>query len=138
MALRVPNCCFCFDLKYGFLTFGVISLICRVIILTMSWGSAVLAADVIANLAMVDDAGVFYKVASSYNFNITAMLGYATATTIALFFALRGIMMEKSILIFPYIVVLVIEIIADILLHIYLIAVVTNMFLISLLISVGK
>ncbi|KAF2906167.1 hypothetical protein ILUMI_00005 [Ignelater luminosus] len=135
MMLKVSKCCFCCDLKYGFITFTVISLICRVIAITIYWGVAAAASNIPVVPNQTGNIDMSFNTSVLYSVSVTPGLGYILATTVLLIIALRGIIMEKSILIFPYIVVLVLEIIANTLLHFCLVAVVSAFFLISLIIS---
>ncbi|KAF2906168.1 hypothetical protein ILUMI_00006, partial [Ignelater luminosus] len=112
--------------------------ICRVVAITILWGTVATASSIRPVSIPNSDMDFSYSVSVLYSLTITPGLGYTLATTAALIIALRGIIMEKSILIFPYVVVLVLEIIANTIFHFYLVAAASAIFLISLIISDGK
>ncbi|KAF2891906.1 hypothetical protein ILUMI_14267, partial [Ignelater luminosus] len=124
--LRVSNCFCCCSLKYGFLTFAVISLLYRIC-------TAVSLFYVSPDALLSSTAGDLRAVhALMPGFGFFAAWYAGTAALLAL--AIKGIFDKRSIYMYPYIVVLIVEIIVLIIVSIILAVKVTPWFLINTLI----
>ncbi|KAF2879020.1 hypothetical protein ILUMI_27150 [Ignelater luminosus] len=119
--LTVNKCCCWFDLKYGFLTWAIISLVFRLTTIVMLFYSDYLPIQ-------QPEARVYLK-------SITPLMGYFIACTIALFIAVKGVVQEKSILIYPYIVILVCELTVGLSLHAILAIVVSWIYFVTFLVA---
>lgn len=99
----VQKCLCCCSLKYGYYTYGIICLLYRISLIS----------------------GLFYL--PLYTNNRFAgqgfLVGWYFAAAAALFIALKGIAQNRSILMYPYIVVLILEIIGSFLTTIYMLVV---------------
>ncbi|KAF2902419.1 hypothetical protein ILUMI_03766 [Ignelater luminosus] len=122
--LKVNKCCFCFDLKYGFITYATVLLIFRIAAIMVLWDNAYLDKHISSNLNM------------QTNLTMPA-IGYLAATVVVVFIALKGIINERSILMYPYLVVCVLELTLTTASHLWAVFIISAWYLIYLVIGGG-
>ena len=94
----VRKCCFCCSLKYGFLTWAIINLLFRFMIaFSFFFGQHFY--------------GINSNIASVISSASGSAFGWEAASILILIAAIKGIMEKRYLLIYPYIIVLIVEII---------------------------
>ncbi|KAF2886273.1 hypothetical protein ILUMI_19900 [Ignelater luminosus] len=117
----VSKCCFCFDLKYGFLTWAVITL--------------VLQSTIIFMLFFSDYLPIEQPEEHAYLKSMMPIMGYIIAGTVVLLIAVKGIVQERSILIYPCIVVMICDSILELIIYVTLAIMVSWIYLVILVIG---
>ncbi|KAK4887818.1 hypothetical protein RN001_004089 [Aquatica leii] len=114
----VQKCCFCCNLKYGFYTWAILNFLIRVSCASMAH---------FRKLSVV----TLNQVQLSRNMLSGSAFGWFLGTALIVLIALKGIVEKRSMLIYPYIVVLVVEILVFLAVTIHLCMVLTVWYLIN-------
>ncbi|XP_031340241.1 uncharacterized protein LOC116168500 isoform X3 [Photinus pyralis] len=97
----VRKCCFCCSLKYGVYTWSIIQLILRFVLVSILYFL----------LKTAVETGRGETVTADVVFVAGSAIGLLIGTILVLIVALKGIVEKRHILIYPYIVVLIAEIV---------------------------